>query len=509
MSSKYVDTKAICQVIAAVYKNPSLLDNENYTITEDDFSDDFHKVVFGSIFKIHELGAKEITLDNISDFLSTRPKSLAIYQNNKGDEYLMKISDMVDLMSFDYYYNRMKKMTLLRMYDSVGVDVSDIYDTENILDTKKKQMQEEFLDNSSLITIADLIDDKITQIRIKYAEDETAEAFQVGDGLDELIEDLKKHPEVGIPMFGPMINSVTRGARLKKFYLRSAASGLGKSRTLAADACYFSCDEIYNIELGIWRKKDFHEPTLFITTELELSEIQTMMVAFLSAVNEEHILNGKYDGDEEERVRYAVQILKRAPLFIEELPDFSLQDVENVIKRNIREHEVRYVCFDYIHTSMKILEEIASRSGGVKLREDNVLFMLSNKLKDLCNKNDIFLISATQLNANYTDHDAQPDQSMLRGSKAIADKIDWGGLMLTVNDDDLKALEKVIGSSGFAAPQIKLSVYKNRRGRYKGIYLWCKADMGCCRLEPQFATTWGYELIKIDNLQIELEESAF
>ena len=44
---------------------------------------------------------------------------------------------------------------------------------------------------------------------------------------------------------------------------------------------------------------------------------------------------------------------------------------------------------------MKILEEITRRSGGVKSREDNVLFMLSNKLKDICNKYGVFIMTAT------------------------------------------------------------------------------------------------------------------
>ena len=44
---------------------------------------------------------------------------------------------------------------------------------------------------------------------------------------------------------------------------------------------------------------------------------------------------------------------------------------------------------------MKILEEITRRSGGVKLREDSVLFMLCNKLKDICNKYGVFIMTAT------------------------------------------------------------------------------------------------------------------
>ena len=90
------------------------------------------------------------------------------------------------------------------------------------------------------------------------------------------------------------------------------------------------------------------QPTLFIATEQDKGEVQTMMLAFLSAVNEEHILNGQYLEGERDRVRRAAEIIKKSPIWIEELPDFSLQDVENKIKKNIREHEVKYVLFDYL-----------------------------------------------------------------------------------------------------------------------------------------------------------------
>lgn len=69
---------------------------------------------------------------------------------------------------------------------------------------------------------------------------------------------------------------------------------------------------------------------------------------------------------------------------------------------------------------MKILEEITRRSGGIKLREDNILFMLSNKLKDICNQYGVFIMSSTQLNGNYVDSEI-PDQNLLRGAKSIAD----------------------------------------------------------------------------------------
>ncbi len=213
-------------------------------------------------------------------------------------------------------------------------------------------------------------------------------------------------------------------------------------------------------------------------------------------------MNGKYEGDERDRVREAASMLKEAPIYVEVVPDFSLQDIENKIKKSIRDHDVKYVCFDYIHTSLKILEEITKRSGGVKLREDTVLFMLSIRLKDLCNKYGVFIMSATQLNGDYQTSET-PDQNLLRGAKAIADKIDVGMILLPTTKEDLENLDQILINTNFKRPSLKLSVYKNRRGRYKGIFLWCDADLGTCRVKPMFATTYNYELIKMDNLKIE------
>lgn len=347
MPSKYVDIPSVIQVIGCVFNNVQLLEfSDKYLITEHDFSDQFHKIIFGSIYKLYELGATTVTLASIQDFLASRPKSEAIFKKEKGAEWLLKASECANADAFDYYYNRLKKFSLLRAYDDHGVDVSEIYDPDILFDQKKKQLQEERLDNSTLEEIANNVDLMIDSIRAEYVGNAFGRSFQAADGIDDLIDRLKESPEIGTPLFGPLINTVTRGARLKKFYLRSAPSGVGKSRAMIADACYMGCNRIYYDEFG-WVNNGYAEPTLYISTELSIEEVQTMMLAFLSNVDEEHILNGKYVGDEETRIREAAKILKNSPIYVEELPDFSLSDIENIIKKNIREHDVTYV-FDPI-----------------------------------------------------------------------------------------------------------------------------------------------------------------
>ena len=503
--ARYTDIPAVMQVIGSIYQNPSLLDNEKYNFTEEDFTEDFHRIVFGSIYNLHQLGAGEININTITDYLETRPNKLATFKVNNGVEYLQKLGENTQLAAFDYYYNRMKKMTLFRMYsEKAGMDLSWLYDVDNIFDAKKKQAQEDWLDNTPIEKIADTIDGKVQQIKMKYVDNADTVFVQAGEGVDNLISRLMEFPEIGYPMYGKIINTVTRGARLGKLYLRSAATGVGKTRAMIADCCFIGCDELYNTETGQWEDNGTKEPCVFITTEQQIDEIQTMMLAFISGVNERNILNNEYYKDELDRVRKAAQILHNCPIYIKRLPDFTLQDIENTIKYGVREWEARYFFHDYIHTSMKILSEVSGKSRVDGLKEYNILFMIAVRLKDLCVENGIFIETATQLNAEYR-HAQVYDQNLLRGAKSIADKIDLGAIMLETSQEDREALADVISRNALPLPDIKISIYKNRRGEYKDILLWCVSDRGCCKINPVFVTNYQYELISIPDLKIKVK----
>ena len=503
--AKYTDVPACMQVIGAVYNNPSLLDNEKYNFNNEDFTEEFHKILFGSIYNLHQLGATEINVNTITDYLETRPTKLATFKVNNGVEYLHELSQNTQVAAFDYYYNRMKKMTLFRMYsEKCGMNLNWLYDVDNIFDAKKKQAQEDWLDNTPLEKIADLIDSKIQQIKMKYVDNADTVFQQAGEGIDSLLSNLMEFPEIGYPMYGKIINTVTRGARVGKLYLRSAATGVGKSRAMIADCCFIGCDELYNPETKQWEENGTKEPCVFITTEQQIDEIQTMMLAFVANVNERNILNNEYYNDELDRVRKAAQILKNSPIYVKRLPDFTLQDIENTIKFAVREWNARYIFHDYIHTSMKILSEVSGKSRVEGLKEYNILFMIAVRLKDLCVENGVFIETATQLNSEYRSAQVY-DQNLLRGAKSIADKIDLGAIMLEASPDDKEALSDVINRNGLPMPDIKISIYKNRRGEYKDILLWCVSNRGCCKIDPIFVTNYQYELINIPDIRIKVK----
>ena len=62
MASKYVDPTAVMQVIGCVFQTPQLLDfTDKYTITEQDFVERFHTIIFGAIKNLYLEGVKTIT----------------------------------------------------------------------------------------------------------------------------------------------------------------------------------------------------------------------------------------------------------------------------------------------------------------------------------------------------------------------------------------------------------------------------------------------------------------
>ncbi len=509
-SSKYSEISNLIQVIGCVYKNPKLFENDDkYKFNEEDFYDDFHKLLFGCIYNLWQLGAKEITLPAIEDYLTQRPKALANFKANNGQTVLLKAAEIANPNTFDYYYNRMKKMSLLRAYESMGMDLSWIYDPDEILNVKRKQEQEDWLDAATLTDIYNKINDKIDDIKMRYVEDMQECGCQVGEGIDELIDSFAEVPAVGYPLFDIYTTTVSRGARLGKFYLRSAATNVGKTRAMIGDACYIGCSQVFNTKENKWVTTGARQSTLFIATEQDLQEIQPSAIAFLAGVEEDHILMHEYYAGEWERIEKAKFLLKQSKIQFVCMPDFSMQDIEAMIKKHIRENQVQYVFFDYIHSSAKILTEIGGKSGVKNLREDNILFLLASKLKEIAIQYGVFVLSSTQLNSDYQVSET-PDQNLLRGSKAMADRIDFGSIMLEVRKEDIEKISPFCNKNNLPIPNVKMSVYKNRGNKQKGIYIWMVANTGTCSFEGIFVTDWAYNVIDLPLLKIKIEEeSAF
>ena len=87
-------------------------------------------------------------------------------------------------------------------------------------------------------------------------------------------------------------------------------------------------------------------------------------------------------------------------------------------------------------------------------------------------------------------------------------KIDAGSILLEATEKDKEALAPLVKRLGCEMPDIKMSIYKNRRGRWKNVLVWIKSDRGICGLDPIFVTKYSYELVDIEDFKINVNKSV-
>ena len=511
--SSFFNKSASLNILGMLLKQPDILDKvEKYQINKFDFHNELHEIIFISINNLYLNGMKKIEIVDIANYLKeTYPKKFEFFENNNGKnliEQAMKISDVKNL---DYYYDILKKMSILRTFDEYGIDVKFMYNPDET-DFKKIGQQEEWLKNTDIEEITNTIQRKIDKAmsQCKVIGDEMAEI--AGNDIFDTLNEWDETPAIGLPLPFGIYNTIVMGARKRKFYVASASSGLGKTRMMVGEMAYLSVSRIYDNFKNEWIDLPSQVPTLFIATEQDKQEIQSLMLSFISGVNESHIINPMlYEEGERERVRKAAQIFSEAPIYLKCIEDFSADEIENIIKINVEEYNIQAVAFDYLHTSMKMLEEISQKARGISLREDQVLFLFANKLKNIANIYDIYIRTATQVNRTGNNSPENASANMISGASAIINKSDMGEVLLKLNDNDktmLDSLTKAFSSQNpnNLIPNMIRGVYKNRRAQYKDVKVWCHVDLGTCRYYPLFVTTNDYELLDVMEYDIDVEK---
>ncbi|MGD7046968.1 hypothetical protein FZC83_01905 [Rossellomorea marisflavi] len=504
----YQDKMAIMQVLGSILRNPLLLaDSSKYELTNDDFPEKFHKIIFAAIHNLKEDGTETISEVTIDGFLRDYDIQYAIFNNNEGLEYLIKIQELAEETNFDYYYKRLKKFSLIREMDGLGFNVRELYDDE-IIDPKEKEAMVEAFDKLSIEDILKFYETKMIEVKDKFKANSESQGIQAGKGASDLLKRLRETPDIGVPMNSEMLTSVFRGSRKKKYYIRSSITGGGKTRHMVADACKLSSTYIYDTDNGKWNPNEFKESTVVISTEMLFEELQTIAIAYISGVDEEKILYNDLTTKELELVERAAVILEESPIWFEQLPNFNVKDIEQTIEKNVVLNGVEYVFFDYIHSSVKVFSEM-SKDSGIGLREDQILLLMSIRLKDICNKYFVYLMSATQLNGEWKEawnKGAIIDSTYIRGGKSIIDKADGAMIILPISKMEKKDTEEVLRNGFHKEPNYVTHIFKNRGNRVDKAKVFSHINMGNMRVTDLFVTNIDNEPINIKKLIIKPKE---
>lgn len=502
-----VDKRNIFLLLGCYCNNPRLLFDEKYETNAYDYSETFHKTVWGAIVNIAKKGnVQKISPIEIENEIAQFPNVVTIWKANDGWNYIDKaISESADkLMNIGFYRDTVRKYSILRnAVESLKIDVSFIYDEEDDL----------ILDKFNSMTSSEVLN----VITLKFSEFKKIwnsafgdnYSFHAGDDIKSRIEEHKNQTNTyGYPFQSGYLTTIYRGMKSKRMIIRSSISGGGKSRSSMVDAVNIACDKIYDWDKKQWISTGEKRPVLFISTELTKEEIQDCLLAHVSGIEEDRITEWRdITPDEETILKKAAEVVEESLLFGEYQPDFTIDTITETIEQYVINNKIEYVFFDYINDSPSLYAYYFEKTK-TRLRTDQILFLFSTALKLACNKYDVFLGTSTQLNNTYKE-DSNKDSSALKGSSAIIQKADGGILALPVTHKDLKKLTPILEAKGnFNAviPNMSYWIYKNRNNKYNSVVVWTKLNFGTMREMDCFVTNYNYELIEdIEKTIIDFE----
>lgn len=476
-------------IIGYILNFPSLLLEDEFPLNVDDFQNQRNKIVYGAANNLAVEGVSKITPADLDIYLRRFPEQYNIYEKNQGIESLMTMTqenDFLDKAKFNVLYQRLKKFAILRDFERAGISTDEFY-TDDIFSEKIVDFE-----NLSLEDFVKRIKDKVNDIEEKYQNKNAQKGISVADGLKELIEEYKVTPAIGSELDGEIYNYAVRGARLGKMYISSSNSGGGKTRRMVGQACALSLPYIDD-NGNIVTKKEY-KPALFIATEQSVKEIQTLVLSYVSGVNEAKITDGLVDCSEDElkRINLAIKIIElfKDYLMLDQIPDPSIGLLKSKMLQYIYKKNVQYIFFDYIFSSPSLLSEFQNS----KLREDVVLLMLSNAIKEIATIYNVFIMSGTQITGDFNKPEFR-GINFLRGSKAIADKIDCGDVTCRIMPEEMEQIRPICEVMD-CHPNIVRDIYKNRSGALTQVKIFSIFDFGTCRLEDFFMTDLDYNVIE-------------
>lgn len=495
------DKTSYIHIFSALIQKPNLL--TEYKLSPNDFPEKFHRVLFGAIYNLFQSGVTELSDVTIDGYLKDTPSQYKVFEDNRGIEYIDVCLERGEPTNFEYHYMRVKKFAVLRRYAQLGLDVEEIYNI-GFQDEAEEVQQNVKFNNMTIEQIMRHFDAKIAAIKDDFNMDVDGYGGNAGANVKDILKRAMEQPNYGAPFQSGFYNAATRGARRRKFYCCSGNSGSGKSRKAIADLAYQTMPVIYDLEKGKWVLTGNMERGLFISTELEEDEIVIPLLCYIANVNEDKVQNLETTEEESARLVIASEILEKSHFYLEILFDFDDNDLTHIIQKYVSKYDVGYVFFDYLQTSTKMFESMHKR-GAKGLQEHQLLRLLSVHLKNLCNRFNIWIGTATQLNDKFKeDGNANLDQSAIAGSKAIVDKLDVGAIQIQLRPVDIKMWESIRSNPDITIPfgmepSHTVNIYKNRGNRWLLIRLWKYFDMGTLRIHDLFVTNYRGELVT--NLQ--------
>lgn len=488
-------------LLGCLMKNPSLLTQPNYPLDKEDFTPvEFHRVLFVCINNLYANGIGEISEIEIENFVKGHPIQHEVLEDNNYFEFVETVKELANVDNYEYYYQTVRKFSLLRELKQNGIDIKEFYD--ELGDEDKENGK---LERLSIQEILSAVEKRSVGLRSKFDKTYVRDEKKAGEGTEELLLSFEENPAFGCMFQSPYLTTLFGGLVRGHLYMRSAAPSVGKTRMNVGELITIGANELWDYDIGDYIvNPNYQGPSFFIHTEMnQKTEVEPLFLAGVSGIEYRTIRNGSYTPEERLRVLKAGEILKASNITLVDMPEFTVASLEQKIKELVENEGVTYGVFDYVQILSSVSAEFKSMYA-LPPREDLVVKNITVALKAIAEKYSLGIICASQLNDNWRTQDF-PDENSLSGAKSMKVKLDEASIVIPASErpKEMKKVYPLIEKKGYVKdclmPNIIEYCYKSRFGTYsdKKIKVYSHFDKGTMRRTDFFCTDADDKLVKI------------
>lgn len=465
------DSQATRLCLGVMLIKPSLAISDKFPLVKQDFEPQiFHLRLYQAIAALAKRGAQSISAMDCYTLCANNAEVKRVFDDNALSDFIDTIKQLADVGNFELYWSSVRKATLLREYAKAGFDIGRFE-----VEPEKHSIQE----------ILDYYDGLAINIRKQFYQDKSMRELKAGDGFEAIKERFKDEPAFGATTFSRYLNTAARGWQRGQLTMHGAVSGSGKTGVALYNAALVACPELWDDEAGCYQPNPCyqHKGCLVIQYELnDQEELTPKLIGSISGVQTYHILNGRYEDGEEERVDKAIEILHDSNIYLVTMPRFTNDKLKACIKEYATLHDVGYVVFDYVSQQSTVSSDIAKKNG-VATRSDQVLSDIVSNLKDIAVENNVAILTFCQTNAAVNTQEVL-DAGCLAGSRAMQDKLDVGGIIMPLRRQEKEVSDMMCENGNYHGekPSRIIHLFKVRFGnQIQHLKIWGKLDLNTGR----------------------------
>ena len=369
-----------------------LLDKNSITKVADllypeDFYNPAHEKIYKTILELYE---KHQPIDILT--VTNRLKEKKILTDIGGSSYLAEITNLVTTTSHvDYYAHLVKEKKILRDLIKISAEI-----TENAFEPAKEF--EMFLDEIEQKILA--VSQKSVSQNFTHIKEDLIAAYERVEKLHE-----KKGLLRGLATGFTELDNLLSGLQKSDFIIIGARPSLGKTSL------------VLDIARNVALKEDI--PVGIFSLEMSREQVVDRLIAAQSNVPLWKLRTGRISDDTEfQMIQKTLDILSKAPIFIDDTPSPNILQMRSMARRLQVERGLGLIIVDY-------LQLITPRHSSNQINMVQQVTEISRGLKGLARELNIPLIALSQLSRSVDKRDNRvPQLSDLRESGSIEQDAD-------------------------------------------------------------------------------------